>query len=443
MNRELALQTWGLCLRGVAKGYPDLSLTNPAVYFVKSAKEGKYDHLSDDVYDALVNDCDALARDIWCNEPLRGAGDVLMEMLSATKISEERLNHIIEILADASANTNYESVFAERERIKAYQDRISHYSSPDCTPKDIYNYIDEHIRGQEKAKKTAALLLYNHLHGRRSNTVICGPTGSGKTEMFRHLQKRYPNLIRIVDTTHISADGFKGSFHLRNIFERISTEDIKKHGLLVVMDEADKICTEAVITSGGTDHNRLIQNTMLRMLDGDTIEFGADEGNKRAFKVDCSKVSVVLLGSFENLLANKSLNSGSIGFGGETHTDFDYSNTEITYDDLIEAGLRSEIAGRISRIVCMNPLTTDDLIHIGQREVEKLSEDTGNNITIDPESLARLAEEAIEQGLGARWLKSRIGELYDDMLFDNYDISSFLLTYGQITEQKENEIYVE
>lgn len=264
------------------------------------------------------------------------------------------------------------------------------------------------------------MVVYNHGEGRRGNAVFCGPSGCGKSEIWRHLAKELPKLIRIVDASRLSAEGWKGSFHLRDIFDGIPAEDLQARGLIVVLDEADKLCCETAVGAGGTNYNALTQNSLLKMLDGDVIEFGHEEGGRKPFSVDCSRVSVVLLGAFEQLMQSKSRASGGIGFGAAPRIECGYGNSKITYDDLIAAGMRREIAGRINCIVSLHPLSADDYRRILLGPVLDDLQATGQyRIKIDGQYADSLVEQAVASGLGVRWMKSQVLNALDDLIFDD------------------------
>lgn len=112
-----------------------------------------------------------------------------------------------------------------------------------------YDKLNTRIRGQDEAKRAAAVMAYNMLHGRRSNAVFAGPSGSGKTEIWRCIDRMIPGHIRIIDASRLAGDGWKGSVHVRDIFEGIDVSG----GLIVVMDEADKTICETIQANNGTD----------------------------------------------------------------------------------------------------------------------------------------------------------------------------------------------
>lgn len=434
MRKMTAKNFWYRYLRLVMNGADEALFENPCIAFTKKAKMGKYDKITDEEYDSLLQDQEQLSN-IWQNAFQKTAGEILLSALSMTKISDHQLANIVEQLAICSTYSIYEEFWPKAKNIPGNQTGQEPASSPrncptaetdseadpsDWSPHSIYDYLCQRIHGQEDAKKAASMIVYNHVEGRRSNTVFCGPSGCGKSEIWRHLSKDFPRLIRIVDASRLCADGWKGSIHLRDIFENISAEDLTQRGLIVVLDEADKICCERAIGSGGTDYNALVQNSLLKMMDGDLIEFGSEDSSKKAFQVDCSHVSVVLLGAFEHLLRDKSQRKGGIGFGADTHTTYSCADTDISYDDLIEAGMRREIAGRIQRIVSLRPLSVADYKTILMGPIlDDLQSGGKYKIEIDSQSADLLAKQASNTGLGARWMRSQLMNAVDDLMFND------------------------
>ena len=163
-------------------------------------------------------------------------------------------------------------------------------------------------------------------------------------------------------------------------------------------------------------------------MDGDEIEFGADENKKAALAVDCSKVSVVMLGAFERLMDGKARDAKHIGFGSApgaaagTHRD-------ISHQDLIRAGMRREIAGRVNRIVALDPLSTDDYKSILMGPVlAGIRKALGCEVSIASAAGGALAEQAIASGLGVRWMKSAVQNAIDDAMFDAPEAKSWSVT---------------
>lgn len=425
MQKETAQNFWRRFLTLANRG-EDVSVVNPARDFTVGVRAGEYDHMPTERYDTVLSNYEQLSA-IWHDRPQAAAGAILLDALRMTSINSDRLEELSEILAECSAETMYALETEPDPLPHDIGERAMKYPEISrLTPKNIYDHLCQRVRGQEEAKKAAATVMYNHLNGRRTNALFCGPSGCGKTEIWRCFAKEHPGLIRIVDASRLSADGWKGSLHLRDIFDGIPASDLNTSGLIVVLDEADKICCEAAIGAGGTNYNALVQNSLLKMLDGDVIEFGQEDSNRKAFSVDCSRVSVVLLGAFERLLEGKSRSSGGIGFGSPMRKEYNYSNAAITHDDLINAGMRREIAGRINRIVPLRPLSVEDYRAILMGAVlGDLQNSRRFHIQIDPQYADSLARQAMAAGLGVRWMRSQVINALDDLMFDDPEATEY------------------
>ena len=295
MTKNYARDFWRRCLRLVCGGNATTSVENPAFDFTMRARSGDYDDLTDEEYKSFLDDVEQITP-MWDGQPHRPAGEILLDALRRTAVSGSRMDNIVELLAESSAQSDYRPAQRQADSDSIRKAHLQNAPGgaeddgedfePDelgglWTPREIYDTcISDQIQGQEEAKKAAAMIVYNHVEGRRSNTIFCGPSGCGKSEIWRCMAKTFP-FIRMIDASRLSADGWKGSVHVRDIFEGVSCEDLQ-NGIIVVLDEADKICCETAVGSGGTNYNALTQNSLLKMLDGDVIEFGREDG-KRAF----------------------------------------------------------------------------------------------------------------------------------------------------------------
>ena len=384
-ENTLSLRFWKEILECIIDGNPDEMIENPALVFTRNAKAGSFDCVSDEEYEALLAECENQAK-LWRSLPHRAASDILLDALMSVRINDVPRHRLAQVFsrckmkdeaaadgentgktaadtaasaadkkdADTAASATDKAGASGaaglmKERIsfdQIHEARAGKYDfiemleelrpDPelfDWSPKSIYENLNSRILGQAEAKKAASMVVYNHVEGRRSNTVFCGPTGSGKSEIWRQLSHEYPRLIRMVDASRLSADGWKGSLHLRDIFDGISPGDIRNYGLIVVLDEADKIICETMTSSNGTDYSAITQNSLLKMLDGDVIEFGSDDSRVKAFSVDCSRVSVVILGAFEKLLSAKNRRAAGIGFGAGMKKEYNYQNEYRKWKD--------------------------------------------------------------------------------------------------------------
>ncbi len=301
--------------------------------------------------------------------------------------------------------------------VPAYLPRPPVCNTPDLSPKELESLVhDRGIIGQDSAVKTAALIVYRHFVQRcASVNLFCGPTGCGKTQIWRVLAAEFP-YIRIFDSSSLTNEGWRGTNKMSYQFRAIAPE--YREMSILVFDEFDKLLEPK--TSGDMNVTETVQNELLKLFDHDVLFYGPDRSDDKPLTIDCKNVSVILLGAFEHLLKAKSTVRASVGFGCEQRRSIDYTNTEITVDDLLKhTQIRPEIAGRIDRIVSMKPLDIPGYYRILLNYVDSLSRRTGSNITIDPDALHEIAESAAKMPLGARWAIHRVNRIIDDMVYEN------------------------
>lgn len=450
MRQKMARDFCIDCINQVLSDGTNSYIENPAIKFTEMAKNGDFDPLSEEEYTALLGEVEMLAN-LFNNRPRRAAGSILLDVLAnAPRVSykikddladlfgrllagpgDEEMPPLspdtIQAMEDYVCEQSEEMLDDLEERFDYIGEEMLRESLRTPPPKKIRDRISRQVVGQPEAVKTAAMIIYNHLTGRRTNAVFAGPSGCGKSEIWRTLSKEYPDLVRMVDFSRFTAEGWRGSLHLRDIFNGVDAAMVKHLGLIVVLDEADKILCEQAIGGGGTNYNALIQNNLLKMMDGDVIEFGAED-KQPALSVDCSRVSVIMLGAFERLLAGKAQDAKHIGFGTAPKADAG-GHKDISYNDLIHAGMRLEIAGRVNKIIALEQLSVNDYKSILRGPaLSGLQESTGCKISIDSAAADALAEQAIESGLGVRWMRSAILNAIDDAMFDAPEAKAWSVT---------------
>lgn len=286
------------------------------------------------------------------------------------------------------------------------------------TPKKIYEYLNQHVWKQEEAKKAASVITYNCIRRNiKSNAVFTGPTGCGKTHIWRCLKKIFPGRIEIVDGSNLTQDGWKGEKKWNSLFRSPVFRSDKK--TILVIDEADKMLSPKY-TSGGENVSHSVQSEGLTMLEGTHVE--VKEGSV-AYDINTAKISFVLCGAFSSKAADIARKeAGSrIGFGAAPAEVKSYSRP-LTESDLIAFGVMPEFIDRIQRIVSLEPMTADDYYRItGDLDsfLMRIEKQYRTNIKLTHKMRRELAELACSSGLGIRGMENRIRAMLDEAIFEN------------------------
>ena len=282
-------------------------------------------------------------------------------------------------------------------------------------PKKILERLDKYVIKQGEAKKEAALITYYHmqkianankLNLPSQSLFMVGPTGCGKTEIWRAIQKIIPDIkIKIVDGSRITPEGWKGQYKVNDIIAEF--EDANYTGILVV-DEFDKVVAGNKTRPEDILYSNTIQSAFLKILEGDTVSIVSENSPCSSFdEVSTENLTVVFLGAFSNLRTEKRNSSKSIGFMESVEA----TNKPLCTDDLIKYGVMPELAGRITSIVELSPLDREDYNSIisspyGEvRELVLLLNDLRVQKTDEvlPKSIIDSAiEDAIKLNTGAR-----------------------------------------
>lgn len=427
MKYNTAQRFWRAYIKMANRGKAHVDMPNPGIDFTTRAYAGDFDGMSDIDYEGRLDDTEALTS-FWDGSRQEKAGTVLLNAIEKTELSDYVIERIAEILANASVRTDYcteedEGAFQPGSNFPPAYGLKNTISSP----REIYEYLNQNIYGQDAAKRAVSMLMYHHLHGNSRNIVMAGASGCGKTEIWRALSRVY-DFIRIINGPQLSCDGWKGSLKISDIFtceEKQSAEH-----LVLVIDEADKML-EPQIASGGTDTAKMLQNELLKLMDGDTLTFTDEKDRNKKVTVDCSGISVVLCGSFETMLQTKTEASGGIGFLQSEKKESRIA--ECNEEDLIKYGnVRREIAGRISQIVTLDALTATDFETIMESEmspIRKMEKAHKVSLSVDKDSRKKLAIDAAESGIGCRFLRSKLQSMLDGQMFDEPDAKEFSLCY--------------
>ena len=317
---------------------------------------------------------------------------------------------------------------------------------PILNPREIVEYLDQYVMGQEKAKKQLAVAAYNHharithphLKLKKSNVLLYGPTGSGKTYTIQKMADILKVPLVIADASTITEAGYKGGKIEHAILELYYAADcdIKKAERgIVFFDEFDKLSTKlGHTTEAGPSVGSMVQRQMLKCIEGTKVRIPremmqrvGESRVKETICIDTSNILFICGGAFVGLEKKKNQKVRKIGFYGTNDISEEEPSAEgqVGTEEFLEYGIIPELMGRLPVIVGLNELNEEDLYHILKESKESVLNahidffwEEGIDLIFSDEAIREIAHLAHVRKVGARGIQTIVEDVMQPIIFE-------------------------
>jgi ATP-dependent Clp protease ATP-binding subunit ClpX len=364
----------------------------------------------------------------------------------------------------------------EKEMASEANAKLTEHVEKLMTPKELNNFLSDYIIGQERARKLLSVAVYNHykrifkLHNAqdddteiaKSNVLLIGPTGSGKTLMAQTIARVLNVPIAIADATSLTEAGYVGE-DVENILTKLiqaADGDVERAQKgIIFLDEVDKVSRMSENRSITRDvSGEGVQQALLKIIEGSSVNIppkgGRKHPNQEFTSIDTTNILFICGGAFDGLeeILKRKQGENVLGFGQEKKTKDEAKPTYdmVEPDDLVHYGLIPELVGRLPIIASLSEITEDDMVRILTepknslvKQYKKLFAIDDAELNFEEDALRAIAQKAIKRKTGARGLRAILEESMIDIMYELPEYAGYeLLITKEVIENGEKPVYI-